>query len=154
MVLKYLSPNVDLAETGAASQQASSSRAQRTPTKAQRRQRICFLLLSNMIVFNAVYGIWTADEDKPIWEAALTDNVICKLWSKYPLVSKSPRRGMIIGILFNEEEPLAMINNKLVREGDAVGDVKVVQIGPKEIRFEKAGKMWAQQVREYPSEFW
>ena len=147
MVLKYLDQNINLEETETVVPQTVSK-------KAKKRQIFCLLLLANIIVWNALYGICTAEKDKPIWEVVTTDNLIYKLWQKYPLISKSSCKGMVTGILFNETNPLALINNKLVHEGDTIDSIKIVKINPKKIKFEKNGLMWTQKILETPNVVW
>lgn len=154
MVLNYLVHSIDSSEAEVIVPQRPFSQMQTSPTKAKKRQLFCLLLLANIIVWNVLYGICTAEKDKPIWEVVANDNLICKLWRKYPLISKSMREGTVIGILFNETNPMALVNNKLVHEGDSIGSVKVVEISPEKIQFEKDGKMWTQEVGERPSAVW
>ena len=115
--------------------------------KSRKTHVICLWFLANIIVWNAVYGLYTAEKDTPLWKTIVTDNLISKLWDKYPLVSKSPQKGMVIGILFNDAESSALINDELVHEGDSIGSIKVVQIDKEKIYFEKNGEMWSQEVR-------
>lgn len=154
MVLKYLIQDNLSAKAEITVPQIPSSPAQTTHIKAKRRHLICFLLLAIIIAWNALYGFCTAEKDKPIWDVVATDNLIYKLWKKHPPNSKSPQKGAIIGILFNKAAPTALINNSLVHEGDTIGGVKVVQIGPRKIQFEKDGKMWVQGVGGKPNALW
>lgn len=154
MVLKYLIEDAGSRRAEVTEPQKPSSRMQTTRMKNRRRHLFCLLLLANIIVLNAVHGLYAAEKDTPMWEAVATDNIICKLWKKYPLISKSPQKGMIIGILFNEANPAALIDDELVHEGDTIDGVKVVQINRRQIQFEKNGKTWVQGVREKPRSAW
>ena len=131
-----------------------SSQMQPEPMKTRRRHLFCLLLLANIIVLNVLYGTCTAEKDTPIWKIVTTDNLICKLWRKYPLISKSPQKGMVNGILFNDRNSAALINKELVHEGDAISGVKIIQICPRKIKFEKNGKIWTQGVQEKPNAVW
>ncbi len=154
MVLKYLAHDIKSPRVKVIVPQTSSSNKQTALAKAQRRRLFCLLLLANIIVLNAVYGLSTAEKNTPIWEAITTDNLIYKLWTKYPLTSKSPQKGIVNGILFDEENPAALIDNQLVHEGDTIGGVNVVRISPEKIQFEKNGRVWTQRVQEKSIAAW
>ncbi|MFC1739152.1 hypothetical protein ACFL1G_08900 [Planctomycetota bacterium] len=154
MVLTHLIQDRGLEEAEDTVPQMQSSQMQTAAVKTKRRHLFCLFLLANIIVWNAVYGLHTAEEDKPLWKAAVMDNLICKLWRKCPRISKSPQKGVITGILFNEVKPVALIDNQLVHEGDTIGSIKVIQIGPKKILFEKKGKRWMQGTQERPDAAW
>jgi len=137
------------------SAELESQSVQKTTTKKQKKRHlVCLLLLAEIIVLNAVYGLSTAEKGTPVWETLFTDNVIYKLWKKYPLNSKQPKKGVINGILFSEDNPVALINNELFHEGDVVDGVLVVQITPRRIQFKKDGKIWEQAVLEKPNSAW
>ena len=133
-----------------------SSQMQTAAVKTKRRHLFCLFLLANIIVWNTVYGLYAAEEDTPIWKAAATDNLICKLWRKCPRISisESPQKRVVTGILFNEAKPVAWIDNQLVHEGDTIGSIKVIQIGPERILFEKKGKRWMQGTQKRPDAAW
>jgi len=154
MVLKYLSQDSGSEKAEVTEPQKQSSQIQTAAVKTKKRHLFCFFLLVNIIVWNTVYGLYAAEKDTPIWKAAARDNLICKLWEKYPLISKSPQKGVITGIMFNEVKHVALIDNQLVHEGDTIGSIKVVEIGPKKIHFEKNGKKWAQGTQESPNAAW
>lgn len=62
--------------------------------------------------------------------------------------------GVISGILYDEESPTAIIDGKVVGEGQAINGVKIIKIHPDYVEFEKAGSRWSQKVNEQPSSFW
>jgi len=154
MVLRHLTQNIGCVETQAIVPQTPSSQTQTANRKIKRRHLFCFLLLANIIAWNAIYGAFTAEKGKPIWDIVTTDNLICKLWKKYPLLSKSTLSGMVSGILFDEANPAALIDNKLVHEGDTIADVKIVQINARRVQFEKKGRIWTQGVGQKPNSIW
>ena len=154
MVPKYLIQDTGSVEAEAKVPPKPSSRMQTTPMKNRRRLLFCLLLLANIIVLNIAHGLYAAEKDTPILEVVTTDNLICKLWKKCPLISKSPQKGVVTGILFNEVKPVALIDNQLVYQGDSIGSIKVIQIDSQKVLFEKAGKKWTQGVRERPDAAW
>jgi len=52
----------------------------------------------------------------------------------------------LTGILYSEDNPAAVIGNKIVHEGDVVDGVKVVKIHKSAVEFEKNGVKWTQQA--------
>lgn len=154
MVLEYLIQNIVSPKAEDLEAQNLSAQMQAETAKRRRKHLFCLFLLANILIWNTAYGIYTADKDKPIWQVIKNDNLICKLWRHYPRVSKTPPNGMVMGILINGANPVALINNKLVHEGDALGGVKVIQISPRKIQFEKNGQMWTQAVGEKPASVW
>jgi thiol-disulfide isomerase/thioredoxin len=52
----------------------------------------------------------------------------------------------LTGIIYSEENPMAIVNGKIVHKGDAVGDVKVVKIYKNGVELEKSGRKWSQSL--------
>lgn len=50
------------------------------------------------------------------------------------------------GILYSERKPSAIIDSRIVHEGDMVQGVRVVKINKRSVEFEAAGRSWSQQV--------
>jgi len=64
------------------------------------------------------------------------------------------REGTVKGIFYTEDNPSAVIGDKIVHEGDVISGVKVLKIQTNRIEFEKNGSRWSQQVQEKPSPKW
>ncbi len=58
------------------------------------------------------------------------------------------RHGVVTGIVYSEKNPSAIIDGKIIREGDTIHSVRVVKIRKDKIEFEKNGKKWKQKVQE------
>jgi len=56
----------------------------------------------------------------------------------------------VTGILYSEDNPSAIVNGKVVKDGDIINDVKVVKIHKNSVEFESDGKRWVQEA-QYPS---
>ena len=56
----------------------------------------------------------------------------------------SQKNVALTGILYSEDNPSAIIGGAIVKEGDMIGDVKVVKIRKNIVEFEKNGKKWTQ----------
>jgi hypothetical protein len=52
----------------------------------------------------------------------------------------------LTGILYSEDNPSAIIGGAIVKEGDMIGDVKVVKIRRNIVEFEKNGEKWTQET--------
>lgn len=66
----------------------------------------------------------------------------------------APRFGVIGGIIYNKDDPAAMVEAEIVKEGDEVFGVTVVKINSDSIEFRKGTKTWTQKVREKPNLIW
>ncbi len=51
------------------------------------------------------------------------------------------------GIVFSEDHPSAVINGKIVRQGDIVFGATIIKINRNNVEFEMEGKRWTRQVR-------
>ncbi len=62
--------------------------------------------------------------------------------------------GVVTGILYCPDKPSAVIDNKIVHEGDTIKGVKVIKIFKDKVVFEKKGRGWDQKVQEKPASYW
>lgn len=51
-------------------------------------------------------------------------------------------------ISYSEDNPVAIVNSKIVHEGDVVGEVTVVKIHKDKVDLERAGRRWSQSLPE------
>jgi hypothetical protein len=63
-------------------------------------------------------------------------------------------RGLVTGILYCADGPLAIVDGKVVHEGDIMHGVKVGKIYKDKVDFEKNGEKWEQEVRQRPGAYW
>jgi hypothetical protein len=66
----------------------------------------------------------------------------------------SGSRGMISGILYIPEDSSVAIDGQLLKEGDMIYGVEVVQIDRDNVLFQKDEHSWTQRIRERPSTAW
>jgi len=59
-------------------------------------------------------------------------------------------RKLITGILYSEDKPCAVIEGRLVYEGNTVDGAKIVRILDKAVEFEKDRIRWRQEVEIPP----
>ena len=66
----------------------------------------------------------------------------------------SGSKGTISGILYIPEDSSVVIDGQLLKEGDMVYGVEVVQIDRDKVLFHKDKHSWTQHIRERPSTAW
>ena len=54
---------------------------------------------------------------------------------------------IVKGIVYSDDNPSAVIGERIVHEGDKIGDTTVVKISKNSVDFEKNGKTWNQKVQ-------
>ncbi|HLB74550.1 MAG TPA: hypothetical protein VJJ98_11060 [Sedimentisphaerales bacterium] len=71
-----------------------------------------------------------------------------------PNLSAGATRGMVDGILFSPDNPSALIDGQVLKIGDQIYGVEVVEISRRIVTFEKDGQTWEQRVCERPNSTW
>lgn len=146
MVLQYI-----LSDPGLAKPEITERKTEAKQMRTKRRALICLLLLAYMIVANTGYNLWVAEANTPVWEL-LTASVVYDLWT--PGKNTTTEAGAVMGILYSKENPCALINHKLVYEGETTNGIKVIKIDRRKVEFEKNGKRWTQTVLTNPNPTW
>ena len=62
--------------------------------------------------------------------------------------------GVVNGILYSIDNPTAIIDGELLKEGDVRHGVKIVKIHKTIVEFEKNGKRWKQTVGARANRAW
>ncbi len=65
-----------------------------------------------------------------------------------------PTHGVVAGIVYSEDKPSAIIDRKIVHEGDVIYGATVVKIYRDSVKFSKKGKNWEQKVQQTPEAYW
>lgn len=128
MVLKYMTVNTSLAEDEGAQQGGAATQQEECVSRPHKIVKCLLLLAANLVIWIVVYNVWAGEARIPIWEF-LTAN-----------------RGMVTGIMYNQENPCAIVYGEVVHEGDTIRGYKVVEIRREEIEFEKDGENLIEQV--------
>jgi hypothetical protein len=84
----------------------------------------------------------------PQLEKRLKDNLL------KPEPQPQATHGVVTGIIYSADKPSAIVDSKIVHNGDSIYDVTVVQIYKDKIEFEKNGKKWEQKVQQKPGDYW
>ena len=68
---------------------------------------------------------------------------------------KKQPKNVVIGILYSDDNPAAVLNGKIVHVGDEFEDeIKITRISPDRVEFEKDDKTWSQAVGQKPHKNW
>lgn len=62
--------------------------------------------------------------------------------------------GMVTGVLYSADKPSAIVDRKIVHEGDTIHGVTVVNIYENKVKFKKSGRSWEQKVQQTPAAYW
>jgi hypothetical protein len=65
-----------------------------------------------------------------------------------------PTHGMVTGIVYSADKPSAIIDHKIVHEGDVIHGATVVKIYRDSVKFSKKNKNWEQKVQQAPEAYW
>ncbi len=71
-----------------------------------------------------------------------------------PTPKPKATHGLVAGIVYSPEKPSAVVDHKIVHEGDTIQGVAVVKIYKHKVVFEKNGNEWGQAVRQTPEAYW
>lgn len=129
MVLKFMTMNTGLADDEAARPGGAAAQQAANGSRPKRKVKFLILLAVNVVVWIVVYNIWAGEAQIPLW-GLLTTN-----------------RGMVTGIMYNPENPCAIVHGEVVHEGDTVEGCRVVKIHRDEVRFERDGEIFTKKVQ-------
>ena len=65
-----------------------------------------------------------------------------------------PKRGIVTGIIYSEDCPVAIVGGKIIHEKDSTDGVTVVKICPDRVEFKKGPRTWSQKVQQSPANYW
>jgi hypothetical protein len=152
MVFKYMVTDTDLVEGEVCKPQSQESQVVQTtetatlPPKKRlsflpKQVKFCLLVLANVILFSYFYNRF-APEGFP------------RPWANMSLSGKkmpnlnfiTPKKLNVTGIMYYDENPAAIVGEKVVYEGDAVQGCKVVKIYRDKVEFQKNGKHFTKHI--------
>jgi len=93
--------------------------------------RALLLVYAIVVVISIVYLFWPSVKGSRLTEKASA------------LLN---RDVSLTGIIYSEDNPMAIVNSKIVNEGDVVGEVKVVKIHKDSVELERSGRRWSQSL--------
>jgi len=97
----------------------------------KKRVTLWVFLAANVILCMVVYYLWTNDKN-PFTSG---------------LLEKSSK-VMVTGIIYNAENPSAIVSGEIVREGDTIGGCKVIKIYRDKVEFERKGESFIKEVQQ------
>lgn len=62
--------------------------------------------------------------------------------------------GLVTGIVYSANKPSAVVDHKIVHEGDVMYGTTVVKIYRDSVKFSKKNKNWEQKVQQTPGAYW
>ncbi len=62
--------------------------------------------------------------------------------------------GVVAGIIYSQDKPVAIIDGTPVHQGESIHDVKVVKINKNSVEFTKDDNTWIQKLRETRTSNW
>ena len=65
-----------------------------------------------------------------------------------------PTHGLVTGIVYSADKPSAIVDRKMVHEGDVIHGATVVKIYQDKVKFSEKGKNWEQKVQQAPEAYW
>lgn len=109
------------------------SKMQQHPKKKQgnHSSRAFQVGLAVVIVAGVAYRFWPKAEG---------------LWQKVSAAVVS-NEVSLTGILYTQDNPLAIVDGKIVHEGDTIGGVRILKIHKDDVEFERSGRQWSQRMR-------
>jgi type II secretory pathway component PulC len=63
-------------------------------------------------------------------------------------------QGVISGIVYSQDKSSAVVDGKIVRQGDLLGGIKIAKIHRDHIEFEGQGKSWTQKPGQPAASYW
>jgi hypothetical protein len=102
-------------------------------------------------------GIWYSGD-----KVEMEESVKFKEWKwQRPALKKNivttkpkPTYGVVSGILYDKDNPSAIIDGKILKEGNTIHGVKVIKIYEDKVEFEKNSRKWTQKAGEKADTFW
>jgi hypothetical protein len=100
---------------------------------------------------------WEAASLEQRKQYALTDG-LAQLEKRLKEEALKPKpeatRGLVTGVLYSAYKPSAIVDHKVVHEGDTIHGVTVVKIYKDKVKFSKKGRDWEQGVQQSPEAYW
>lgn len=83
-----------------------------------------------------------------------TEKLRKRLTANLTAIKPKTTNGVVAGIIYSEDNPIAVIDGTVVRKNEKIHGVKIAAIFADKVEFEKDGKTWTQQVRQILEENW
>ncbi|HUS72134.1 MAG TPA: thioredoxin family protein [Sedimentisphaerales bacterium] len=111
----------------------NNSKKQRQAVKKTRKSssHVLLLVFAVVIVASIAYYFW------PTVKGIGVTTKVAALFHK---------DVSLTGIFYSDDDPIAIVEGKIVHEEDVVGDVKVLKIHKDEVEFERSGRRWSQNM--------
>ena len=134
MVLRYLVADSEYKTSEIAPPKNKVVAPKQDESPQKKKRKFLLLLVGNILVWALAGFFYTSYTGPGEW--------------KMPrfLEPLTTNRDIVTGIIFNEENPSAIICGQVAHEGDVVEGYKVLKIGRHEVALEKNGKKLTKQM--------
>ncbi|HUT29999.1 MAG TPA: hypothetical protein VMX13_09415 [Sedimentisphaerales bacterium] len=127
MALRYMVSDTDLAAGRVSVPEQEPVAVVKSPSASRKRLWFLLLLLANVISWTYLYALWSGRQSE--------------LLRLLPF-----NRAMVTGIIYQEQNPCAIVRGRVAHEGDMIDGYKVVKIHKDRVEFEKNGRIVIRQV--------
>ncbi|MBN2315688.1 MAG: hypothetical protein JXM79_17300 [Sedimentisphaerales bacterium] len=81
---------------------------------------------------------------------------VFRITREIKIAPETVNEGVVSAIMYSRNSPLCMVDgiDKILREGDSIGNIVIVKIHPDHVQFAKEEQKWTQQVGKAASNFW
>ena len=120
-----------------------NSQPKKGVSSTRKIRRFCLLLVACVVVWTLVYDLWAGEESNRFWTTRMADIFKMNVFKTNILTTN---KGLVTGIIYNAENPSAIVCGEVVREGESINGYKVVEIYKQEVVLEKNGRSFTAQV--------
>ncbi|HBG28332.1 MAG: hypothetical protein A2Y10_19790 [Planctomycetes bacterium GWF2_41_51] len=120
-------------------------------TRALKQPASCSAIIQNPIQTNPVNGSADNSATKTNWQ--IPDLYPADLRDPMQAVSSAsdtntaPGDIVVKGIMYSHDRPSAVINDKILHQGDKISGAAILKINKKNVQFEMNNKIWTQEVQ-------
>jgi len=104
-----------------------------------------FTIASMVLVLTVVYNLYSQKQQ------ALCQGTTCTQKKQEP---RKPDYGCVMGIMYSQDNPSAVVDTNIVHQGDIIYNVKIKKITKDFVEFESNGRKWVQKVQQEPNLNW
>lgn len=125
----------ELADDEVTQRKIEASIAKKPKNKVKIAALFFVLLVTNIFVLTLAYNVWASEQSRSLWEYC------CPL-----LEYLTSNKGLVTGIIYDAENPSAIVCGQVVHEGDVVHGYKVLKIYKEKVELNKKGKLIVKEV--------
>jgi len=101
------------------------------------KQKYIFIFITSLSILLSIYYLFKYSnlkiEEKPKLKEFSKDLNISKKLGDTPLVDKKETKYKLEGIMFDNQNPVVLINKKILKVGDKIEDAEILNIYPDKV---------------------